>query len=127
MEILSLALSAQNGEADPIQAYITLKEIEAELKKAIEITQPLAISEADKYPGKQINFANAVIEKRSGPSTWEYKHISAWHEAKKRVEWVQKIAQAGGGADPDSGEIIDKAVKIDGKQTIAVTLLKEKA
>lgn len=127
MEILSLALSAQNGECDPIQAYIALKEIERELKQAIEITQPLAISEADKYPGKQIDLANATIEKKSAPARWEYKHIPAWQDAQKRIEWVQKIAQAGGGADPDSGEIIDRAVKIEGKATIAVTLKKQEA
>lgn len=127
MEILELALAAQRGDSDPIQAYIALKEIEAELKKAIEITQPLAISEADKYPGKQIDFSNAVIEKKSAPARWEYKHIAAWHDAQKRLDWVQKIAQAGGGADPESGEIIDKAVRIEGKSTIAVTLKKQEA
>lgn len=127
MEILSLALSAQNGECDPIQVYVALKEIEAELKKAIEITQPLAISEADKYPGRQIELAGATIEKKSAPARWDYKHIPAWIEAQKRVEYVQKIAQAGGGADPDSGEIIERAVKVEGKSTIAVTLKKQSA
>lgn len=127
MEILSLAISAQNGDCDALQAYKTLKFIEDELKRAIAIVQPLAINEADKYPGKQIDFPDAIIEKRSAPARWEYKHIPAWQEAQKRLEWVQKIAQAGGGADPDSGEIIDRAVKIEGKATIAVTLKKQEA
>jgi hypothetical protein len=126
MEILKLAEDVQNGNCDPIQAYVTLKEIESELKLALAMVQPLAISEADKYPGKQIDLANAVIEKRSAAGQWKYDHIQAWKNAKQNLDYVQKIAQAGGGISPE-GEVIDKAVKIEGAATIAVTLKKQEA
>lgn len=126
METLQLAKAVQNGEADPLQIYIELKKQELELKEALSIVQPLAVSEADKYPGKEIRFADAVVEKRSGPSTWEYKHIPAWNSAKAYLDHVQKIAQAGGGATTQ-GEEVERAYKIEGRSTIAVTLKKQEA
>lgn len=126
MEILTLAQDAQSGNCDPIQAYIALKDIEAELKQALLIVQPLAISEADKYPGKQIDLSNAVIEKRSAPSRWDYSKVQAWKAAKDQLTYIEKIAQAGGGISPH-GEEIGPAVKIEGAATIAVTLKKQGA
>lgn len=113
-----------NGEINPLKAYIDLKRYESELKNAMAIVGPLATSEADKYAEKTINAFGAIVEKRSAPSTWNYETVNAYQSAKARLEYIQKIAQAGGGADADTGEIIDKAVKIPGKAIIAVNLKK---
>lgn len=127
MRLRELAQQVYGGETLALPAYIQLKELEQELKEALAIVQPLAIDEASNYPEKTIQFANASVEKRSGPATWDYKHIAVLNAYQEKVKYVQKIAQMGGGVDPDTGEIIDKAFKIEGKSTIAVTLKKQEA
>lgn len=124
---LELAQSAFNGEADPLEAYVALKKAEQEVSDALKIVQPLAINEADKYPGKTINLSDATIEKRSAASRWDYSGVAAWSGAKEKLTYIEKIAQAGGGVDPDTAEEIGRAVKIEGKATIAVSLKKVEA
>ncbi len=117
-----LAQQAVDGERNALQVFIELKQAEADLKYAMAVVQPLAIDEADKYAEKSFKAFGAIIEKRSSPSTWDYTQVAAFNAAKARLEYIQKIAQAGGGADSDTGEVIDKAIKISGKSTIAINL-----
>lgn len=120
-----IANAVTSGEISPLKAYIELKEAEVDLKYALAIIQPLAIKEANNYPEKSFKYMGAIIEKRSSPSIWDYSQVAAYNQAKSRLEYIQMIAQAGGGADADSGEIIDKAIKINGKEIIAINLKKE--
>jgi hypothetical protein len=48
----------------------------------------------------------------------------AYSQAKERLKYIEKIAQAGGGYDNVTSEEIGKAVKIEGKQSIAIKILK---
>jgi len=123
MEILSLALAAQNGDCDALSAYIELKRIEDELNNALKIVQPLAINEADKYAGKQFSAFGAIIEKKSAPAT--YKYSGSVLKLQEKLKAWQEKAKVGTFVDEESGEIIEKAVKIEGKSTIAVKLQKE--
>lgn len=123
MEIIELALSAQAGDCDALSAYIELKKIEAELKQALEMVQPLAIYEADKWKEKSFSYAGAIIEKRSAPATYKYSG-SVLKLQEKLKNWQEK-AKIGTFVDEESGEVIDQAVKIEGKTTIAVKLQKE--
>jgi len=125
MELLQLALSAKSGDCDPLSAYVELKKIEDELNQALKMVQPLAIDEAEKWKEKSFKYAGAIIEKKSAASRWDYSHIPAWQTAKSKLTYVEKIAQAGGGYDEETTEQIEKAVKIEGKSTIAVKLVKD--
>lgn len=127
MNLPELAQQVFRGETLALPTYIQLKELEQQLKEALAIVQPLAVDEASNYPEKTIQFANASVEKRSGPATWDYSHIPVVAAYQEKVKYVQKIAQMGGGVDPDTGELIDKAYRIEGKATIAVTLKKQEA
>lgn len=120
-----LATEVANGDINALEGYIILKQSEKQLEEALAIVQPLAIAEADKYAEKTIHAYGAIIEKRSAPSRWDYSSVAAWNQAKERLDYIQKIAQAGGGADTDSGEIIDKAFKVPGKAIIAVSIKHE--
>lgn len=111
-----------NGDINALKAYIDLKVAEKELEYALAVVQPLAINEADKYTEKTFKAFGAVIEKRSAPGRWDYAQVNAWKQAKDRLAYIEKISQAGGGADMDSGEVIDKAIKIPGKAIIAINL-----
>lgn len=115
-----LIKAVKEGRCDPLSAYVDLKLIERHVKSSIDALQPYAVNEADKYPGKSFEAFGATIEKRSAPATWDYSTCLAHVQAKNRLKYIEKIAQAGGGADVESGEIIDRAFKVEGKETIAI-------
>ncbi len=119
----TLAGRVKEGDMNALKIYVRLKRDADELSKAMAIVQPLAIDEAEKYKEKSFKAYGAVIEKKNAAGSWDYSMVSAWNAAKERLKWVEKMAQAGGSADADSGEIIEKAVKIEGKSTIAIKLL----
>ena len=122
MELLNLANQVVEGELNPLKVYIQLKQIESELEEAMKIVQPLAIDEADKYTGKSFQAFGAMIEKKNGASRWDYSNVSTFNYYKSKLEYVQKIAQAGGGFT-EEGEQIEPAVKVEGKSTISVKLI----
>lgn len=113
-----------NGEVNALKAYIELKQASAQLEAALKIVYPLAIDEAGKYSEKTFKAFGATIEKRNGPSQWDYSGVLAYQQAQERLKYIQKIAQAGGGFDAQTTEQIEKAVKIEGKTTIAISLSK---
>jgi len=114
------AIQAVLGNLNPLEVYIDLKAELIELEAAIKQVQDLAISEADKYAEKSFKYNGAIIEKRSSPAIWDYSECMAYHQAKERLKYIEKIAQAGGGADTDSGEVINRAIRIEGRAGIAV-------
>lgn len=124
MDLKELIQDVQQGRLNALQKYVELKEMQSEIEDALKSIQPLAIDEADKYPEKSFKMYGALIEKRAAPATWDYANCLAYQQAKKRLKYIEDIAKAGGGADTDSGEIIDKAFKIEGKANIAVKILK---
>lgn len=124
MEIMQLVNQVLNGETDALKAYIELKRIEKELEFAINQVQPLAISEADKYPGKSFEMFGAFIEKKNAPARWDYSMVTAYQQQKAKLDYIQKIAQAGGGYDSETSEEIAAAAKVEGKSTITVKFAK---
>lgn len=118
--LLELKDSVEQGNVNPLEAYVELKSIENTLKEVIATVQPLAITEADKYAEKSFKAFGAIIEKRSAPATYDMSHINAYLSAKEKVKYIETIAKAGGGIDPETGQEIEKAIKIEGKSTIAV-------
>lgn len=111
------------GRMDALDAFINLRKHLKELENVLVELQPLAITEAEKYGAKSFEAFGAKIELRNGASRWNFQG-SAYESAKARLEYVQNIAKAGGGADPNTGEVIDAATKVEGKSTIAITLNK---
>lgn len=113
-----------NGDLNPLTFYIELKKLEKELKESIDIIKPLAIDESDKFNGKTFLFNGVTIEKKNAPATWNYENCLAYSQCKDKLSYIQKISQLGGGVDPDTGEEIGKAIKIEGKTTISVKIPK---
>jgi hypothetical protein len=121
MNINRILQEVADGNSNPLEAYIQFKKLEKELENAIKAVQADAINEAAKYPEKSFKAFGAVIEKRNAPSKWTYDHISAWISAKENLKRIETLAQAGGAVDEESGEVIDRAIKVHGKETIALT------
>lgn len=121
-KILDIKDAVEQGNVNPLEAYIELKSIENTLKEVISTVQPLAITEAEKWKEKSFKAFGATIEKRNAPATYEMSHINAYISAKEKVKYIETIAKAGGGIDPETGQEIEKAIRIEGKSTIAVKI-----
>ena len=120
--LLDIQDGVEQGNVNPLEAYVELKAIENTLKEVMAKVQPLAITEADKYNEKSFKAFGAVIEKRSAPATYDMSHINAYLTAKEKVKYIETIAKAGGGIDPETGQEIEKAIRVEGKSTIAVKI-----
>lgn len=115
---LELTDKAKSGILNPLIVYIDLKRQLEQISGAIDEVKDLAIDEALKYPEKSFKLSGAIIEKRSSPAQWDYSGVKQYQEAKERLAYIQKLAQIGG--MDESGNEVPKAVKIEGKQSIAL-------
>lgn len=122
MEYLKLSQQVMQGELNPLATYIDLKRSLDECSEAIKQIQDLAIDEALKYPEKSFKLNGAMIEKRNSLATWDYSNCQPYKEAKERLKYIEQLAQIGG--MDESGNEVPKAVRIEGRQSIAVKLLK---
>ena len=112
---------AQAGEINGLEAYIASKVALKELEEVSKQLQPLAIDEAGKYGAKSFTAFGAKIELRNGASTWKFQG-AAYDTAKANLKYIEELAKIGGGVIEATGEVVEKAIKIEGKQTIAISL-----
>lgn len=107
------------GEINPLEAYVILKKMQGQTELAIKQIQDLAIQEGLKYGEKSFKAFDAKIEMRSSPATFKFSETITQQE--ERIKLLKEQSKLGEFADPNTGEIIGKAVKIEGKQSISVS------
>lgn len=107
------------GEINALEAYVILKELAGKTELALKQIQDAALTEASKYPEKSFKAFGASIEVRNGASTFKFCEAVQNYEAK--LKQLKEQSKLGEFADPDSGELITKAVKIEGKTTLAIS------
>ena len=117
--IYDLIQGVKEGEINPLEAYIILKHQQINLESAIKQVQDLAINEGLKYGEKSFEAFGAKVEMRSAPSTYKFDETVQQFEA--RLKSMKDQAKIGSFVDPDTGVEINKAIKIDGKQTISIS------
>ena len=66
-----------------------------------------------------MDYQEIILKVKEG----EINPLKAYEDAKKKVSYIEKIAQAGGGVDTETGEEITAATKINGKTTIFIKQL----
>lgn len=125
MEFRELVKQVKEGEINALSIYVDLKRYEKELSEALKEIQDFAITEAEKYEGKSFKAFGALIEKKSGASRWDYSEVKEWLLAKERLKQIETIAQVGG--MDESGNEIQRAFKVPGKDTIAIKLIDNEA
>jgi hypothetical protein len=111
----------ERGEMNPLSVYIDLKRLEEQLEAVKERVKPLMMEEVNKYPEKSFKAFGAIIEKKAGASRWDYSNVKEWLYAKQRLVDIEAIAKVGG--FDESGNEIQRAHKVQGKETIAVKLV----
>jgi hypothetical protein len=120
MDYINYANEVKEGNVNALEAYITLKAAMADLEKALKDVQELAIDEASKYGQKSFKAFGANVEVRNGAGRWNYANVKAHSQLTEQLKYIEKMAQAGGGVTLD-GEVIEPAVKVEGKSTIAIS------
>ena len=123
--IQQLRHDAEEGNRDPLEILIELRELESELDEAITAVTPLAVNQADKHPGKSFTFHGLIIEKRDGTRRWSFPDFTPYDSLKakaKAYEDMMKQVQATGAQlyDAESGELVPAAVVSVSKPTIAI-------
>jgi hypothetical protein len=120
-EFTEYAKEVKEGNINPLEAYITLKAALVDLEKALKEVQDLAIDEACKYGQKSFEAFGAKVEVRNGASRWDYSGVQVWKHLKEQIGNVEKLAQMGGQVYVETGEPIEQANKILGRETIAIS------
>ena len=117
--IYDLLQGVKDGEINPLEAYIILKNQQTILESALKQVQDQAIDEGLKYGEKSFTAFGAKIEMRSAPAVYKFDETVQQFEA--RLKAMKDQAKIGSFVDPDTGVEIGKAIKIDGKQTISIS------
>lgn len=107
------------GEINALEAYVILKELAGKTELALKQVLDAALTEAEKYESKSFKAFGAKVEVRNGAS--QFKFCSAINEYEAKVKLLKEQSKLGEFANPDTGELIEKAVKIEGKTTLAIS------
>lgn len=127
-DLYELRDAVLNKEANPLSAYITLKEMEKDLAVILKQVQPLALEEAKTYEETTFNAFGAKITVKSGGGRWKFSHIPQWESAKETLKEIEEKAKSAynnkgfGMIVSDEGEVIEPAEFIAGSETIAISL-----
>lgn len=120
-EFTEYAKEVKEGNINPLEAYIILKSALTDLEKALKEIQDLAIDEANKYGQKSFEAFGAKVEVRNGASRWDYSQVQVWKHLKDQLTTIEKLAQLGGQVYVETGEPIEQATKVHGRETIAIS------
>ena len=128
IEILSE--KALNGDADPLDTFILLRDMKKKIEDALKQVEDAAIIEAAKY-GKSFEHNGYKIGLRDGSKRFTYKGIIDWDKAdadKKKVEEMLKMSWAsnekGIQSITDDGEVIPVPKVSYGKSSITLEKMK---
>jgi hypothetical protein len=119
---------AIEGKMNAIESYVQLKTIEKVIKEAIDKVQELAIDEGLKYNQKSFVAYGATVEMKSAPSRWDYSKCMQVQHLSAKLKTMQELSQLAVNSKmyDEDGLQIEPATKIEGKQSIAITLGKNK-
>lgn len=116
---LELLEKVKNGDVDPLKVFIELKQHENEIKHVLEQIKDEALTIAERYGQKSFSAFGAKIEIRNAAST--YKFSQPIIELEARLKQLKEMSKSGSFADDVTGELIDKAERIEGKTTLAIS------
>ncbi len=125
-DIAAIKDNAIEGKINAIEAYVQLKTLEKVIKEAIDKIQELAIDEGLKYNQKSFVAYGATVEMKSAPSRWDYSKCMQVQHLSAKLKTMQELSQLAVNSKmyDEDGLLIEPASKIEGKQSIAITLNK---
>ena len=125
--INEIAAQVESGNTSPLRAFITLKQVEDALKKAMDKLKDEAVSEAESYNQKSFDLMGAKVELRSGASQWKFEGVTSVNEYAEKLKVYQELSKtAAKSKEPiydSEGVQIEPAQQVFGRATIAVSLI----
>ena len=127
-QLVYLGNKVLEGEINPLEASIALKQMEAIIADVRAKIKDATIEEASKWTVEPFKNNSGTIQLRNSASRWSFKHIETWNEKKKElaaIEELAKVAHKTGETIYDSeGVEIAPAIKSGGGESVFVTLKK---
>lgn len=123
----------------PLDGYVRLKRMEAQVADAMSKIKDAAIEQAAQYGKGEHEAFGAVVQCRAGAGRWKFDHLQ-WYkdiadkreaidnEAKAKEDAARGAAQARERMQTivdDDGVIVEPAVFVPGKDTVAISLKKQ--
>jgi len=111
---LKHAAEAQEGNVDPLDAYINLKLALSELTDAVESLAPLAIDQRLKYGKENLIRNGFLVEYSEGTPRYAYKHSEAWSRISAELKSVEELMKQSAKlnkaiVDESTGEVFEPA------------------
>ena len=117
-----------DGNASPLDAYATLKELAKEISAATKEIEEVALAEAETYGQNKFEAIGYNFEIRSGRRMHSFKHIPEWvelNQSLKEKEAMYKSATAaaerGNVIVDEVGEVIQPAQVTYSKASLSVS------
>lgn len=131
IETLSiLTQSIADGNADALEAYIHLKQVEKKLSDALKEVEPMAYEMASRWQEKTFKYKGAEIQKKNAAGKYDYSNIKQYVSAKEKVKQIEELAKqaaamakTGNTVVDENGEVVEPAIYTEGKGIISVRIL----
>ena len=125
-KVIGMATDVKEGNINPLEAYIQMKQLDTALSNAISQIQDDARNYAETYGQKTFDAFGARIELRNAASRWDYSNCHQVVELDTKLKTMKKLAEQAVSAEvyDENGVRIEPATKIEGKSTIAIKLKK---
>ena len=94
MTIQEITQALEEHRISNLEALAILKTKEREVKAAIELIQPEAYLDAEKYGGTSFKAHGFAFELRGGGRQWDYKGIPEWADKNKELKEIEASAKA---------------------------------
>lgn len=125
-QLVYLGNKVLEGEINPLEASIALKQMEAIIADVKAQIKDAAVEESSKWTVEPFRNNAGKIEMRNGATRYSFKHIEKWVEKKKELAEIEALAKTAARSNStfydDQGEEVEKAIASGGAPVIAITL-----
>ena len=131
IETLSiLTQSVIDGNADALETYIHIKQIEKKLSDSLKEVEPMAYEMASRWHENTFKYKGAEIQKKNAAGKYDYSNIKQYLTAKEKIKHIEELAKrasemakTGNTVVDENGEIVEPAIYSEGKGIISVRIL----
>ena len=93
-EIAAMLMAVEDGNENPLRAYVELKRIEKVVEESLKQVFPEALTEASKYSEKTFSYGGAEITKKANPGRWDFKSCPRVEDVAAQLKEAQEQAKA---------------------------------
>ena len=127
---IEIAKQVESGNMNPLQGYVMLKQIEAQLKDCFDIVKDQAIDKAEKYGKGEHEAYGCKFQVRNAAGRWDFSNLQEHSEMKQALKDYEDGMKAAYKArlsgqvmvNQSTGELNELPEFKEGKTTISIKL-----